>query len=84
SLSRVYHEGTDVRALTTQEHYAALLSLFRQATAERSAAEGVYRRLREDGSFQTLRVKITYLSGDGVRSLFFLTYTSPTGEEGLP
>lgn len=84
SLSRVYHEGTDVRALTTQEHYAALLSLFRQAMAERSAAEGVYRRLREDGSFQTLCVKITYLSGDGVRSLFFLTYTSPTGEEGLP
>jgi diguanylate cyclase (GGDEF)-like protein len=71
---RVYQSGTSLRKLTTGEAYQNLLALFKQAFDTQGVAEGTYRHLGEDGSQRAIRLKVKFLSGDAVRSLFFVTY----------
>ena len=73
-LERIYTKGTDVRTLTTPQNHAQLLTLFRQSLAAKSVTTGEYTRLSEDGTHRRYLVKITYLSGDAIRALFFITY----------
>ena len=82
-LERIYSLGTDVRTLTTPANYQELLALFRSALERKGAAEGGYTRLGPDGAFHRYHVKITYLSGDRIRSLFFITY-NPLEGSGCP
>ncbi|NLI20603.1 MAG: EAL domain-containing protein [Clostridiales bacterium] len=81
SIERLYRAGKDVRALTTEENYRKLLSMFREAYESQGVAEGEYRRLSEAGVFMDFHVKIRFISGDQVRSLFFITY-QPIPEGG--
>lgn len=82
-MERIYSLGTDVRTLTTPANYQELLALFGRALERKGAAEGGYTRLGPDGAFHRYHVKITYLSGDRVRSLFFITY-NPLEGSGCP
>ncbi len=82
-LERIYSLGTDVRTLTTAENYRELLTLFGRALDTKTAAEGRYARLGPDGALHRYHVKITYLSGDRIRSLFFITY-NPLEGSGCP
>jgi len=84
SIERVYTAGTDVRSLATPTDYQHLHRLFRQALEQRRTTEGVYNRLRGDGTRQRLHVKVNYLSGDDARALFFITYTAAPEEGATP
>ncbi len=83
SAERVYQSVTNVVKLTTDEEYKHLLQLFGQAFETQGTAEGSYNRLCEDGSMRAFHVKIKFLTGDTVRSLFFVTY-QPAGEATAP
>jgi len=61
--------------------YRKLLSMFREAYESQGVVEGEYRRLSEAGVFMDFHVKIRFISGDQVRSLFFITY-QPIPEGG--
>jgi len=79
----IYKNGTNVRTLTTEEGYGHLLSLFRQAFQTQGVAEGIYRRYTESGDLCDYRLKIKFLTGEAVRSLFFITYW-PLNRENAP
>jgi diguanylate cyclase (GGDEF)-like protein len=78
SLERIYTLGTDVRSLTTPQNYQVLLALCHSALEKRGSTEGEYTRIGQDGGLTPYHVKISYLSGDQVRALFFITY-NPLG-----
>ena len=80
-IERIYRDGTNVRAMTDRANYETLLGLFHEARTTRRVTEGLYGRIAEDRSVRRFHVKITYLSGDDIRSLFFITY-EPHGEGG--
>ncbi|MDD3214584.1 MAG: hypothetical protein PHY64_12990, partial [Eubacteriales bacterium] len=82
---RLYTEGTNVRALTTEEDYRQLQGMLQEACDTRGFAEGLYNRYDEHGNLKRYKVKIKFLTGDEARSLFFITYWPIShGQEGNP
>ena len=81
SINRIYTMGTHVVNLTTAEHYQKLIALTRQALDTQGTVEAEYLRNNEDGTQHLYRLKIHYLTGDHIRSLFFITYL-PIEEKG--
>lgn len=75
SMERIYRDGTDARNLTTPENYRQLIALFHDTLGKREPREALYNRLAENGSMHRYRVRITFLTGDLSRALFFITYT---------
>ncbi len=81
---RLYRCGTNVRALTTDEDYQQLFALFRRAFETQDAAEGTYHRLSEENQLRVYKMRVKYLTGDAVRSLYFVTYLPMEDVKSLP
>ncbi|NCB36061.1 MAG: EAL domain-containing protein, partial [Clostridia bacterium] len=81
SIKRIYTMGTHVNNLTTEENYQNILRTTKKALETKGAVEVDYYRTNEDGTQKKYHLKIRYLTGDQMRSLFFITYL-PTVEKG--
>jgi len=75
----IYLNGTSVLNLVNAQDYPRILMLFRQALDTHGSTETAFRRLGPDGIQVPYHVKIRYMAGDAVRSLFFITYQRVEG-----
>jgi hypothetical protein len=78
---RIYHYASNIEGLTTREGYRELIALFNRAFETRSSGEGEYLRIDENGVQRKYHVKVRYLTGDGVRALFFVVYLPMFGDD---
>ncbi|HPS81584.1 MAG TPA: EAL domain-containing protein, partial [Candidatus Limiplasma sp.] len=74
SPDRVYSTDVIMRRLAAEGTMPYLLQLFHQAFESQGAVDGEYKRVSENGQIRRYHVKVRYLTGDNVRSLFFITY----------
>ena len=74
TLERIYKHGMSVPNLVSGQDYPHVLRLFRCALRDRGTTETDFHRLCESGAVLPFHIKIHYLAGDEVRSLFFITY----------
>lgn len=74
----IYRCGKNVQALTTNQEYQRLLTLFAKAFETQGAVESDYLRISQDGVQRRYRIKVKFLSGDTLRSLYFITYMPAT------
>ena len=74
----IYQCGKNVQALTTNQEYNRLLALFAKAFETQGAVESEYLRFSQDGVQRRYHVKVKFLSGDTLRSLYFITYMPAT------
>ena len=79
SAERIYTADIVMRSLAAEGTAPNLLQLLHQAYESRSIVHGMYDRVAQDGSLRRFRIQVRYLTGDVVRSLFFITYQPITG-----